>query len=143
MWTVILLIGTSWTFNSEQQIVEMECRLLFSKFNNEAMISRVQEKISGLPGKHLAHCADALKLWLRTTLDLKKPVPQAEKIEGVTLRCYSGSCPGSREDIPYSLVRTREACPQCNSFVMICSGCRHMRRNLVSDRCESCKKVFL
>ena len=128
--------------NSEQQIVEMECRTLFSKFNNGATISRIQEKIHGLPGNHLAHCAGALKLGLRTALDLRKPDPQAGEKEGVMLQCGYDGCPGSKEDMPYSLVGSRTACPRCNYYAMVCLGCRSARFDLV-DRCQFCKKKFL
>ncbi|KAF9778320.1 hypothetical protein BJ322DRAFT_494099 [Thelephora terrestris] len=133
----------------EQQIIEMECRLLFSKFKNEATTSRMQEKISSIPGNHLAHCAGALKLGLRAALDLKKQEPQAGITDpragaekGAKLRCWSTSCPGHREHMPYSLVGSLLHCPRCNYSIMECVGCENLRGG-VYDRCKSCHKKFL
>ena len=73
-----LCIGGGWrkaqggAFVSDNQLLEMECRLLFSKFKNETTVSLVQEKIMGISENHLVHRAGAFKLGLRTVLDLKE-----------------------------------------------------------------------
>ena len=56
-------------FVSQQEVLEMECRLFFSRFKNQATVLRMQEKISA---SRSTHQADALKLGLQTALDLRK-----------------------------------------------------------------------
>jgi len=71
---------------SQQQILEMECRLLFSKFKSEATISRVQEKIAVSTGEDSVHRAIAFKLGLQAALDSKKPCPQTGATNGAAPR---------------------------------------------------------
>jgi len=63
------------TLDSQQRILEMECRLLFSKFKNEATMFRVQEKIMVPTGGNSIHRAEALKLGLQAALKSKKQRP--------------------------------------------------------------------
>lgn len=105
---------------SDDKILGVECRLLFSKFKSKNTLSLVQEKIGGVNGKHLAHHASAFKLGLRTALDQKKHTPQADVKEGVFLRCWNSGCPGNKEHIHFSLVGSRDACPRCNAWRLQC-----------------------
>lgn len=132
--------------DSEQQVIEMECQLLFSEFKDEDMMARVQEKLDNMPGNHLAHCAGAFKLGLRTALGLdpRKPDPPLIQTEGVMLRCRSRYCPGYWESFPFSLVGSGKdrACPRCNSYFLHCTGCGQVRNGNLA-RCSSCRKKFL
>jgi len=129
-------------YNSEQQVVEMECRLLFSKFWNGVTMTRAQEKIGNTPGNHLLHRAGAFKLGLRAALDLKKPGPHAGVIDGVMLRCRSQSCSGYNEHMLYSFAGSRRYCPVCRYCYMQCVGCGDIRE-YIDPSCRSCKKRFI
>ena len=120
----------------------MECGLLFSKFKHETTMSLVQERIRGVSGNNLAHRAVAFKLAVRTSLDLKKFSPQADTRDCVALKCWSSSCIANKEHVLYSLVGSRDACPQCEQYLMQCASCMHIRRDSGS-LCANCKKPFL
>lgn len=129
-------------YNSERQVMEMECRLLFSKFNNEATAARVQEEITGNPGNRLAHHAGAFKLGLRTALDLKEGNPQAGVTDGVMLRCRDPGCSGYKERMSYSFAGPELLCPRCQKFYMQCIGCGEWRKGLFHSCC-SCGNKFI
>jgi len=127
----------------DRQILEMECRLLFSKFKNKATMSLVQEKIGETFGNRFAHRADAFKLGLRAALDLKERDPAVDMMDAVMLRCRSLDCPGHDERIPYTLaMSSRGLCPRCKKFHMQCAGCAHVRMD-TNPWCKSCRKLFL
>jgi len=136
----------SCTTANEQQVVEMECELLFSKFKNKSTISRVEEKISSTPGNHLVHRARAFKLGLRAALDTKKGNhchgSQAGTTEGVALRCTSSHCKGHGEPMSYSSAGHNLYCPRCDSLLMQCAGCGWIRWR-VQPSCSSCNKRFV
>lgn len=125
----------------------MECRLFFSKFKNEATVSRMQEKFASTSKSRSARQTDAFKLGLQTALNLKR----RESIvgtDGVTLRCRAHDCPGNKSYTSYALegVTNNEYCQPCykigHSRFLYCSGCGHQRRDRES-RCGHCGKQFV
>jgi hypothetical protein len=45
--------------------------VFFSKFKNEATMSRAREKIRGTPGNHFVHFSGAFKTGLQMALDVR------------------------------------------------------------------------
>ena len=128
-------------FVSQQEVLEMECRLFFSRFKNQDTVLRMQEKISTSRSTHQAH---AFKLGLQAALDLKK---RGSQIGCVMLQCTQRNCPGRENDTAYSLesVGNSVFCQPCHGIgqlsLLICTGCRSERTDRDSS-CHRCGKKF-
>lgn len=125
----------------------MECRLFFSRFQNETTIRRMQERFAGVGASRSAHQADALKLGLQSALDIKKRDDVIAK-GGVMLRCRDLDCPGNRSYTSYHLksFMKNEFCQPCFKIgkerFLFCSGCGRERKGRHTS-CQSCRKKFL
>lgn len=124
----------------------MECRLFFSRFQNETTIRRMQERFAGVGTSRSAHQADALKLGLQSALDIKKRNSLIARGEGV-LRCREPDCPGNKNYSSYHLKNfiKNEFCQPClkigrESF-LICMGCGCERKGR-NTFCQGCGKNF-
>jgi len=131
---------------TNQEILEMECRLFFSRFKNEATILRMQEKISGICASRSAHQADALKLGLQAAIDLKKRDGRVGS-DCVMLMCPERDCPGNRTYTSYSLegVVNNDFCQPClrigRARFLVCMGCGNERTGCGLS-CQRCGKRF-
>ena len=50
----------------------MECRLFFSRFQNEATVRQMEERFAGIGTSRPMYQADVFKLWLQSALDVEK-----------------------------------------------------------------------
>ncbi|KAF9645604.1 hypothetical protein BDM02DRAFT_489896 [Thelephora ganbajun] len=128
--------------STQREVLEMECRLFFSRFKNQATVLRMQEKIASIGASRAVHQADAFKLGLQAALDFKKRDSRAE-LGGVMLRCPGHDCPGNKSYTSYSPegVPNSEFCQPCfeigRKCLLICTGCGYERtgRDLWCQRC--------
>lgn len=130
--------------SSQDKIMEMQCELLISKFNNPKTIELVKENIEHISDGSSSHCADALKLGLKKAFDLKK---QKKQPLGVKLRCSYGSCQWYKKHPLYSSVGSTVYCQVClnrgrGSCHFQCVGCGCNRTSTCAS-CESCGKRFI
>lgn len=124
----------------------MECRLLFSRFQNETTVRRMQERFAGVGTNRSTHQADALKLGLQSALDIKKRNSLVAR-GGVVLRCQDPDCPGNSSYTSYYLKNftKNEFCQPCfkvgRQRFLVCTGCGNERggRHMT---CEHCWKRF-
>ena len=132
-------LGLTCSF-SQDKIMEMQCELLVSKFNNPKTIALVQEKIGNMSDGSSPHCAGALKLGLKKAFGLKK---QKRQPSGVLLRCTYSSCAWYNDQISYSSVGSNTYCPHCNyGYYLQCVGCGHNRTSNYPS-CQGCGKRFI
>jgi len=131
---------------SQREILNMACRLFFSRFSTQATISRMQERIASICASRSAHQADAFKIGLQATIDLKKQ----DSLVGtgcVMLQCRERDCPGNTGYTSYSLdgVENNEFCQPCyrigRTCFLVCTGCGHERMGRDSW-CQHCDKRF-
>jgi len=122
---------------SQQQILEMECQLLFSKFKNEKTISRVQEKIAVATGGNSIHGADALKLGLQTALRLKKQRPNTGATDGAAPPRSGPICPKCSMWVRRSVLTSAVWCQRCEQTYKLCTKCGSLR-DLGRPSCNSC-----
>lgn len=132
-------LGLTCSF-SQDKIMEMQCKLLISKFNNPGTVALVKENIGRISDGSSPHCAGALKLGLKEAFDLKK---QKRKPPGVLLRCTYSGCGWYNNHITYSSVGTNTYCPGCNrGYYMQCVGCGNSRTSNYTS-CQGCGKKFV
>lgn len=128
---------------SHEKIVEMECELLISKFNDPSTIALVKEKLGHIADGTSPHCAGSLKLGLKKAFELKK---QKRQPPGVLLRCTRAGCVRHTTPVPYSAVGTSIYCTNCQrnygSYYMQCTNCSSTRTNGDYAFCRSCGKKF-
>jgi len=134
---------------SQEKILEMQCDLLISTFQDPKTIKDVKENIGRISHGSSSHCADALNLGFEKAFDLKKKKQQPPPPPpGVQLKCsYSGCRRGwYTTPAPYSEIGTNVYCPNCNgyygSYYMLCSGCNYQRTSSYTS-CQSCGKNFV
>ena len=125
---------------SQDNIMEMQCELLISKFNDPKTIALVKESIGNISDGSSSHCAGALKLGLKKAFDLKK---QKRKPPGVLLRCVYNGCGWYNDRISYSSIGSNTYCPHCNSgYYMQCVGCGCSRTRSYPS-CQGCGERFI
>ncbi|KAF9647695.1 hypothetical protein BDM02DRAFT_3116678 [Thelephora ganbajun] len=133
----------SWVIAGQEKIVEMQCELLISNFQDPKTIALMGENIGRVSDGSSSHCGGALKLGLKKAFELKKkkrPPP------GVLLRCSNGNCGWHNNPVTYSSVGTNTYCPNCRysygSYYMQCVGCGYQRTSNYAS-CQSCGKTFI
>jgi len=125
---------------SQEKIMEMQCELLVSKFNDPKTIALVRENIGNISDGSSSHCAGALKLGLKKAFNLKK---QKRKPPGVPLRCTYSGCGWYNDRISYSAIGSNTYCPHCNcGYYMQCVGCEHPRTGNYPS-CQGCGERFI
>ena len=97
--------------------MDLQCKLLVSKFNNPRSVALVKENIGRMSDGSLPFCAGALKIGLEKAFKLKK---QKRQPPGVSLRCTYSSCAWYTDHVSYSSVGSNLYCPHCNDAT-ICS----------------------
>jgi len=132
---------------SQEKILEMQCDLLISTFQDPKTIKDVKGSIGHISDGSSSHCADALNLGLEKAFNLKKKKQQPPP--GVQLKCSYSSCRRGwySTPAPYSEIGTNVYCPSCNSYYgnnyyMLCAGCNYQRTSSYTS-CQSCKKNFV
>jgi len=126
---------------SQQQILEMECHLLLSKFKSEATISLVQEKIAVATGEDSIHRASAFKHGLQqAALNSKKL--QAGATNSAPPR-HNSICPTcATRTIPSLSLSSGVWCGKCEQTYQLCMRCGCLRDvSLCSLQCNSCQPM--
>lgn len=132
--------------HSYEEVREMECRLFFSRFQNPETILRMQEKFGYVCANRSAYQADALKLGLKSALEIKKRNGLIGK--GVMLKCRERNCPGNKTYTSYHLesVVKNEFCQPCLKIgqerFLICESCGHERKGR-DTWCRGCGKKYV
>ena len=125
----------------------MECRLFFSRFQNEATILRMQQRFAGVCASRSSHQADALKLGLQSALEIKKRNSLVAR-GGVMLRCRESDCPGNKTYRSCSLKNFGGSgyCQPCSKIgrerFLVCADCGHERKGRHAS-CQGCGKEFV
>jgi len=134
---------------SQEKIMEAQCDLLISKYQNPKTITLVKENIDRISDGSSSHCAHALNLGLWKALELKKKKRQPPPPPpGVQLKCSYSSCRRGwyTTPVPYSEIGANVYCPGCvgyyGSYYMLCSGCNYQRTSSYTS-CQSCGKNFV
>ena len=124
---------------SQSEIMELQCKLLVSEFNNPTSVALVKENIGQMSDGSLSFRAGALKVGLRQAFDLKK---RGRLPPGVSLRCPYGGCAWYNARVSYSSVGSNVYCPQCGrGYYMQCVGCGYDRTSNYAS-CQGCGKRF-
>ena len=118
-------------------IMDMQCDLLVSSFDNPKTTTLMEEKIGRISDGSSPHCAGALKLGFKKAFDTKK------QDTGVLLRCSNNSCELSKTPVSYSSVLSSIYCTHCGWFSssMLCTGCGHVRASNCAS-CQGCGNKF-
>jgi len=129
----------SWVTANQSEIMDSQCKLLVSEFNNPRSIELVKEKIGRMSDGSLSFCAGALKVGLKKAFDLKKRKRQPP---GVSLRCPYSGCTWYNGHVSYSSVGSNVYCPQCGrGYCLQCVGCGYGRTSNYTS-CQGCGKMF-
>jgi len=135
----------SWVTAGQGKIMEMQCALLMSNFQDPKTIALVKENIGHISDGSSSYCAGALKLGLKKAFELKK---QKRQPPGVLLRCPYSPCAWYTNPVSYSSVGPSNAyCRNCHNSgwgtrYLQCAGCGHNRTSHYTS-CQSCGKNFL
>ena len=128
---------------SHEKIMEAQCELLISNFNDSKMIAIVKENIRRISDGSSSHCAGALNLGLKKAFELKK---QKRQPPGVWLRCSRSGCGWHSCEVPYSMVGQHTYCQVCRHShgkrYLQCIGCSFNRTGAYAS-CQSCGMRFL
>jgi hypothetical protein len=148
--------------SSQEKIMEMQCELLVSNFNDPKTIRLVKENIARISDGSSPHCGGSLKLGLKKAfelrrqtvelkkqalaLELKKQQEQALELEkqkkaGVLLRCHNTSCTWHSNPVSYTSVPANGVCGVCRNHWMLCVGCGNARTGNYTS-CQSCGRTF-
>jgi len=133
---------------SQGKILEMQCDLLISTFQNLKSTTLVKESIDRISDGSSSHCAHALNLGLRKALELKR---KKKEPPGVLLKCPNSSCFRGwyNTGAPYSVIESESAvyCPGCvhyyGNYYLQCAGCNYQRTSSSYTSCQSCGKKFI
>ena len=120
--------------------MDLQCKLLVSKFNNPRSVALVKENIGRMSDGSLPFCAGALKIGLEKAFEPKK---QKRQPPGVSLRCTYSSCAWYTDHVSYSSVGSNLYCPHCNKgYYLQCVGCGYNRTGDYTS-CQGCGKRFV
>jgi len=133
----------SWVTASQGKIMEMQCELLVSSFQNPKTIALVKENFGHISDGSSPHCASALKLGFKRAFELKK---QKKQPPGVLLRCTRYGCARNTTPVSYSVAGSGVYCQNCQynygSYCMQCVGCG-TNRNSTYASCQGCGMKFI
>ena len=128
---------------SQGKIMEMQCELLVSSFQDPKTIALVKENLGHISDGSSSHCAGALKLGFKKAFELKK---QKRQPPGVLLRCTRYGCARNTTPVSYSVIGSNVYCQSCQynygSYCMQCVGCGWTRNGNYAS-CQSCRKTFI
>jgi hypothetical protein len=130
-------VGLTCSF-SQEKLMEMQCELLVSNFNDPKTIRLVKENIGRISDGSASHSGGALKLGFKKAFELKK---QKRQPPGVLLRCSSTGCAGYSNPVSRTSVPVDGVCGSCRSHWMQCVSCGNNRIGNYAS-CQSCGKTF-
>jgi len=126
--------------SSQKRIMEMQCDILIPYFKNPNTIALVKENIGRISDGSSSHSADALKLWFKKAIELKRQ-------NCVRLRCSHGGCPLYTDLPAYSSIGTNTYCQGCidrgwGYRFFQCASCGSCRSSSYTS-CRDCGKKFI
>ena len=129
--------------SSQEEIIDMQCDLLISRFKNSKTIALVKENIGYASNGASPHGAIAVNLAFKKVFEVKK------RQRGVLLRCSDATCAWSMKSVPYSSVKSSAYCPSLyhkdsehRLSLLHCVGCGYDRIDIY-DSCQGCGMKFL
>ena len=131
-------VGLTCSF-SQEKLMEMQCELLVSNFNDPKTIRLVKENIARISDGSSSHAGGALKLGLKKAFELKK---QKRQPAGVLLRCSNPGCTRYSNPVSCTSVPANGICGICRSHWMRCVSCGINRTGNYTS-CQSCGKTFV
>lgn len=122
---------------SHKELVQVECDLLVSRFNDPKTVALVKENIMRISDGSSSHLAGVLQLGFEKAFEKKKRLPP-----GAKLRCSWEDCP-SYSDLVLcsSLGKEVYHCKTCSNYLR-CAGCGYKKTGSHTT-CKQCGKVFI